>query len=168
MVICILLIIACIEHPAGMLRSVDNNDATTPRIPLGMRPIGGCIPTACKEWRIGIFLPSDASLTGCCNSDVIFRLPMTKLDKRLICMVICILRIIACIEHPAGMLRSVDNNDATTPRIPLGMRPIGGYIPTACKEWESGIFLPSDASLTGCCNSDVIFRLFEVIIGVYQ
>ena len=70
MIICILRIIACIEHPVGMLRSVDNNDATTPRIPLGMRPIGGCIPTACKEWGCGIFLPSDASLTGCCNSEV--------------------------------------------------------------------------------------------------
>ena len=39
-----------VPHPVGMHRSVDNNDVTTPRIPLGMRPTGGCIPTACNEW----------------------------------------------------------------------------------------------------------------------
>jgi len=36
-------------------RSVELASDAENRIPLGMRPIGGCIPTACNEWRTGIF-----------------------------------------------------------------------------------------------------------------
>ena len=36
--------------------------------------------------------------------------------------------------------RSVELASDAENRIPLGMRPIGGRIPTACNEWGTGIF----------------------------
>ena len=47
-------------------RLVEKNDATKFRIPLGMRPVCGCIPTACKACKTAIFLPNEPFLTKCC------------------------------------------------------------------------------------------------------
>ena len=63
-----------INIPLGMFRSVEMNYATSIRMPLGMRPIGGCIPTACKKWVVDISLPSDASRMGCWIIDFLFSL----------------------------------------------------------------------------------------------
>ena len=55
-------------------RSVEENDATKFRMPLGMRPVCGCIPTACKACKTAIFLPSEPFLTECCNCHHFVRL----------------------------------------------------------------------------------------------
>jgi len=46
--------------------------------------------------------------------------------------------------------RLVEKNDTTKFRMPLSMRPVYGGIPTACRKWENGIFLPSEPFLTEC------------------
>jgi len=55
--------------------------------------------------------------------------------------------------------RLVEKNDASKFRMPLGMRPENGGIPTACRKWENGIFLPSEPFLTECyfCHLRTIF-----------
>ena len=46
-------------------RSVEKNDAINLRMPSGMCPVCGCIPTACKACKPAIFLPSEPFLTEC-------------------------------------------------------------------------------------------------------
>ena len=46
-------------------RAVETNGVKTIRMPLGMRPENGCLPTECRNWENGIFLPSEPFLTEC-------------------------------------------------------------------------------------------------------
>ena len=52
------------QIPVREYRSVEKKNATTLRIPLGMRPVKGCIPNGMQAPRMDTFSTERYSLTG--------------------------------------------------------------------------------------------------------